>query len=131
MLGRRFILLVAVLLGLMAIAASVAPRQPDSPDQRAAEPAPSAAPAAAGPSETVRKQLSTAGKPKRVVVDRGTVVELEVDGSELDSVTLGGEVEVVTEETNAIFNVFADTPGDFPIELVDADRLVGTLVVRD
>jgi hypothetical protein len=73
--------------------------------------------------------LSTDRKPKRVTVDRGTLLELEVDGSALDSVSLEGEVEVVTEETNARFDVYADTPGEYEIRLVDANRLVGTLVV--
>ena len=45
--------------------------------------------------------------------------------------SLEGEVEVVTEETNARFNVYADTPGEYEIRLVEADRPVGTLVVRE
>lgn len=131
MLGRRFILLVAVLLGLTAVAASLAPRQPVPRDQRAAEATPSPAPAGAGPVETLEETLSTRGKPRRVVVDRGALLEIQVEGDELDSVSLEGEVEVVTEETNARFDVYADTPGEYEIRLVDADRPVGTLVVRD
>ena len=131
MLGRRFVLLVAVLLGLTAVAASLAPRQPAPRDQPAAQATPSPAPAGSGPVETLEETLSTRGKPRRIRVDRGALVELQVDGDELDSVSLEGEVEVVTEETNAIFNIYADTPGTYPIELVDANRIVGTLVVRE
>ena len=40
MLGRRFLLLVAVLMGLTALAASVAPREPLVRDRRAATPSP-------------------------------------------------------------------------------------------
>ena len=131
MLGRRFILLVAVLIGLTAIAASLAPRQPAPRDQRAAEATPTPPPIAGGSATTDERVLSTAGKPKRITVDRGTVFDLVVDGDELDSVSLEGEVEIVTEETDARFNVYADTPGSYPIELVEEDRLVGTLVVRE
>ena len=131
MLGRRFLVIVAVLIGLTVVAASLAPRQPAPRDQRAAEPTPTPSPVGDGSATTIFKVLSTDRKPKRVTVDRGTLLELEVDGSELDSVSLEGEVEVVTEETNARFDVYADTPGEYEIRLVDADRPVGTLVVRD
>ena len=79
----------------------------------------------------IEEELSTRGKPRRIAVDRGALLELQVTGDELDSVSLEGEVEVITEDTNAIFNIYADTPGTYPIELVDANRIVGTLVVRE
>jgi hypothetical protein len=131
MLGRRFLVLVAVLIGLTVIAASLAPRQPAPRDQRAAEATPTPSPGADDPARTLTRTLSTNGRPKRVTVDRGTLLDLEVDGDELDSVSLEGEVEIVTEETNARFNVYADTPGEDEIRLVEADRTVGTLVVRE
>ena len=131
MLGRRFLVLLAVLIGLTVVAASVAPRQPATRDQRAAEATPTPSPAAGDAEKTRAETLSTRGKRKRVTVDRGTLLDLEVDGDELDSVSLEGEVEVVTEETNARFNVYADTPGEYEIRLVEADRPVGTLVVRE
>jgi hypothetical protein len=131
MLGRRFIILVAVLMGLTAIVASLAPRQSAPRDQRAAEATPTPSPIAGGSVTGDEKVLSTQGKPKRITVDRGTLFDLVVDGNELDSVSLEGEVEIVTEETDARFNVYADTPGSYPIELVEADKLVGTLVVRE
>jgi hypothetical protein len=131
MVGRRFLVLVAVLIGLTVVAASLAPRQTAPRDQGAAETTPSPSPVADGSETTPREVLSTKGKPRRVTVDRGTLLELEVNGSELDSVSFEGEVEVVTEETNARFNVYADTPGEYEIRLVEADRPVGKLVVRD
>jgi hypothetical protein len=130
MLGRRFLVLVAVLIGLTVIAASLAPRQPAPSDQRAAEATPIPSPVADGPATPPREVLSTKGKPRRVTVDRGALLDLVVDGDELDSVSFEGEVEIVTEETNARFNVYADTPGQYEIRLVEADRPVGTLVVR-
>ena len=130
MLGRRFLVLVAVLIGLTAIAASLAPRQPAPRDQRAAEATPIPSPVVESSAEPEEELLSTAGKPKRITVDRGALFDLVVDGDELDSVSFEGEVEIVTEETNARFNVYADTPGEYEIRLVEADRPIGTLVVR-
>ena len=131
MLGRRFLVLVAVLIGLTVVAASLAPRQPEPRDQRAAEATPTSSADAEDSETTPPERLSTNGKPRRLVVDRGALFDLIVDGDELDSVSLEGEVEIITEETNARFNVYADTPGVYEIRLVEANRRVGTLVVRE
>jgi len=134
MLGRRFLLLVAVLMGLTALAASVAPRQPINRDGRGTA-TPTATPAlsADGTSdlETVPKRLNTAEGVTRVVVDEGDLVDLEVSGSELDSVTLRDEVVALDPDSPAVFSLLADEPGEYPIELLDAERQVGTLVVRE
>ena len=133
MLGRRFLLLVAVLMGLTALAASVAPREPINRDGRGTA-TPTATPtlSASGGSnvETVSKRLNTAEGVTRVVVDEGDLVDLEVSGSELDSVTLLDEVAPIDPDSPAVFQLLADTPGEYPIELLDADRQVGTLLVR-
>jgi hypothetical protein len=131
-LGRRFLILVAVLMGLTAVAASLAPRQPTPRDQRAATPTPAPAPAVDGAVEPISKVITTTEGPGRVVVDRGTLLELTVQGSdELDSVSLLDQVEPITPEAAAIFNVFADQPGSHPIMLVGEQREIATLVVRD
>jgi hypothetical protein len=130
MLGRRFLLLVAVLMGLTALAASVAPREPVVRDDGAT---PTPTPALSGGSDdlrTVSKRLNTAEGVTRVVVDEGDLVDLEVSGSELDSVALLDEVVALDPDAPAVFQLLADDPGEYPIELVDADRRVGTLVVR-
>jgi len=130
MLGRRFLLLVAVLMGVTALAASVAPRQPV--DRGDATPAATATPSAAGADglESVSKRLNTAEGVTRVVVDEGDLVDLEVSGSELDTVSLLDEIVAIDPDSPAIFQLLADEPGEYPIELVDAERRVGTLVVR-
>ena len=133
MLGRRFLLLVAVLMGLTALAASVAPREPVSRDgggAATATPTPPSTSAAPGDLETVSKRLNTAEGVTRVVVDEGDLVALEVSGSEIDSVTLFDEVVAIDPESPAIFELLADRPGEYPIALLDADRQIGTLVVR-
>jgi hypothetical protein len=129
MLGRRFLLLVAVLMGLTALAASVAPRQPLDRGAVTPTPTPSLSPGT-GDLQTVSKKLNTSEGNTRVVVNEGDLVDLEVSGSEVDSVTLRDEVVPIDPDSPAQFQLLADEPGDFPIELLDADRQVGTLVVR-
>jgi hypothetical protein len=133
MLGRRFLLLVAVLMGLTALAASVAPREPINRDGRGTA-TPTATPtlsaSGGGDVQTVTKRLNTAEGVTRVVVDEGDLVDLEVSGSEVDSVTLMDEVAPIDPDSPAVFQLLADTPGEYPIELLDAGRQVGTLLVR-
>jgi hypothetical protein len=133
MLGRRFLLLVAVLMGLTALAASIAPREPINRDGRGTA-TPTATPtrSTSGGSDvqTLSKRVNTAEGVTRVVVDEGDLVDLEVSGSEVDSVTLMDEVSPIDPDSPAVFQLLADTPGEYPIELLDADRQVGTLHVR-
>jgi hypothetical protein len=134
MLGRRFLLLVAVLMGLTALAASIAPREPLIRDQarRAVTPTPTPSPTAAAttPLRNVRRTLVITAEPGRIVVRQGDVVQLTVKGIELDSVSVLDRIEPIERQSPALFDLLADKPGQYPIELVDAGRRVGTLVVR-
>jgi hypothetical protein len=132
MLGRRFLLVVVVLMGLTALAASVAPREPVVRERPAAESSPtaSAGPAASPTVRTVERAISTVGGRTRVRVTEGQLLELDVSGPELDSVELLDEVVPIAPEAPAHFDLLADRPGSYPIVLVDAGRRVGTLVVR-
>ena len=129
MLGRRFLILVAVLMGLTALAASVAPRQPVTREERS-EPTPSPATAGSPNLSIVEKTLTTGDGDTRVTVDEGDVVELTVSGQERDSVSVLGRIDAIDPTTPARFSLLADEPGEHPIELLDADRRVGTLVIR-
>jgi hypothetical protein len=135
MLGRRFLLLVAVLMGLTALAASLAPRDPlvGDRDRRAgtATPTPTPSTAPAKDRQLVQKTILTAENPTRVAVREGQLLELTVEGSEVDSVMVLDEIEPIEEDSPALFDIYADRPGEYPIELVDADRQIGTLVVRE
>jgi hypothetical protein len=138
MLGRRFLLLVAVLMGLTALAASIAPRDPvvrgpqserrptPTPAPQAAEPAP-----AGTKTPTVERTISAdAARPERVVVTEGDLVTLEVAGSQLDTVQLLGRIEPVAPHSPAVFQLLAER-GRHPITLLGADRQIGTLAVRE
>jgi hypothetical protein len=133
-LGRRFLLIVAVLMGLTALAASVAPRDPSVREDRADRRATPSPTPAAGSSEairTVRQTISATAPSERVVVTEGDLLELEVSATELDSVTLLEKVDPVEPGSNARFNLLADTPGQYPIALLDSERQIATLVVRE
>jgi hypothetical protein len=127
MLGRRFLIIVAVLMGMTALAASVAPRQPTIRDDRR-EATPTPAPAGSPTLATVVKELTTSDAD--VTVNEGDVVELTISGSERDSVMLLDRMDTVHPDSPARFSLLAGEPGEYPIELVDAERQIGTLVIR-
>ncbi len=129
MLGRRFLILVAVLMGMTALAASVAPRQPVTREDRR-ESTPTPAPAGSPTLTTVEKTLTTSDGDRRVTVRTGDVVELTVTGPERDSVSVLGRIDSIDPTTPARFSLLAGEPGEYPIELVEADRRIGTLVIR-
>jgi len=129
MFGRRFLILVAVLMGLTALAASFAPRQPVTREERETA-TPTPATAGSPTFSTVEKTLSTSDGDARVSVREGDVVELEVVGTERDSVMVLGRVDAIDPTTPARFSLLADRPGEHPIELVEERRQIGTLVIR-
>ena len=131
MLGRRFLVLVAVLMGLTALAASVAPRERarDGSQAGRASPVPPA-PTGAPTLQTVRREISADETGQRIVVSAGDLLALEVTGSELEAVRLLGEIDAVAPNTPARFHLLADQAGEHVIELVDSGRRIGTLIVR-
>jgi hypothetical protein len=134
MFGRRFLLLVVVLMGLTALAATIAPRDPLIRDGARRTPTPTPTPAVeatgAAPVHEVSRTLMITADPGRILVKQGTLLELTVKGDELGNLSLMDQVEPIERESPAVFNVLADTPGVYPIAMVDEDRDVGTLVVK-
>ena len=128
MLARRLLIALAVLMALTALAASVAPRdRAPQEDDTPAQAAPSA-PAR----EPVHETLDAAGEGQRVVARVGQDVVIIVRSEELDTVTLA-EVGAETAEPDspARFELLADVPGSYPIELLEADRRIGVLEISD
>ena len=103
---------------------------PTAPSSAAAPPAPVPTVPAEGSVRTVTRTISTAEAPRRIAVRRGALLELEVVGDVLDSVELLDEVSPIAPESPARFDIYADRPGEYPIELVDEGKRIGTLVVR-
>ena len=134
MIGRRLLIIVAVLMGLTALAASVAP-PPETTrrDRTGASPTPSAttpAPLTAGaPERTVTLDAATGGG--RVDLTSGDLVSLRVTSDVADTVVIDGlaDDQAVDRDSPAVFDIYADVPGHYPVRLLEADRTVGELVV--
>jgi hypothetical protein len=147
MLARRLLILIAVLMGLTALTAGLAPREQSADSGATPTPAPPAQPSAAAQADTaVADDPLDAGEvghtidadegahTTRVEAHVGERLRITVEGSDvLDSVELGDNLDVqpISPEAPAKFELLADTPGDYPITLVGADRRVGRLVVTE
>jgi hypothetical protein len=147
MMGRRLLLLVAVLMGLTALAASIAPRdtgtdEPPTPPGRpgtVVEPSATSElePATPAPeSEDVVEETLSAAKGAsqvRVRARPGQTVVLEVQGDLFDEVVLTGldRVEAIAPEAPARFEMYMDQPGRYEIRLLQEDRRLGELLVRE
>ena len=137
MLGRRLLLLFAVLLGLTALATSLAPRptvRSDSAGAGVSNPAPTVPPAPpAQTSERIERTISAeAGRPRtRLRARTGDVLALTVRGDVLDGVEIAGlgKLEPVEPGSPARFEMLLDTPGKFRVTLLDARRAVGLIEV--
>jgi hypothetical protein len=134
-LGRRLVILVAVLMGLTAFAASVAPT-PENPRRGARgtpTPSPSPAPATSvGDPAAVSVTMESAQQPQQVEATVGDDVALEVEADAVDSVVIDGldAVQAVAPDSPARFDLFADRIGTYPIRLLDSGRQLGELVIR-
>jgi hypothetical protein len=136
MLGRRLMILMAVLLGLTALATALAPR-PRVDRQGSATPQPTptvAARPAVEPSQARIVERTLEVDPARPAVVRarvGDTIRLVVRGEVLDSVEVEGfgEIEQIEPDSPARFELFADAPATHPIRLLDSDKRIGRLVI--
>jgi hypothetical protein len=133
---RRLLLLIAVLVGLTAVAGSIAPG-PASLQPTATAPPPQPSEATSRPARvlprTVHAALSAApDRPARRISARlGDHVSITVRDENIDTVALGDvDIEPVERALPARFDLMADDAGTYPLVLVDAGRRIGTLVVR-
>jgi hypothetical protein len=146
MVGRRLLLLVAVLMGLTALAASVVPRDGGSPAPTTAPgrpplpatqtPAPQVEPAAPAPEDDTLDETMSAAKgaaQTRVRVNLGQILRLQVAGPMYDTVVIDGldETDGIAPESPARFDIYIDRAGRFPITLLDEGRRLGEIVVRE
>ena len=117
-------------MGLTALAAGVAPRErPRGPGIRAAAGGRGASRSRARWSA---RSPADGGPDRTVVARRGRVVRLTVEGDVVDSVALGDlDIVAIDPESPALFELLADELGSYPITLLDADRRIGVLEVRE
>src|SRR3954471_4183161 len=134
---RRMTLLVLALLGLMVLVVSVAPpRRGPVRDERRDQAQPQPTPLATRPAPDafdVQATVTTArgGRPQTIRAQLGDRVEITVQGAQPDSVMLGElETEQLERGVPARFRLLAETPGNYPLVLEDADRRIGTLEIR-
>jgi hypothetical protein len=140
MLGRRLLVLFAVLLGLTALVTSLAPRpntlrspgvaqQPTPSETDQPTPSPTLS---AGSSQHIEQTISAdAKRPPKVRAHVGDVLALTVRGDVLDGVQIEelGELEPIEPGSPARFEILLEKPGELRVELVDAERLVGLVEV--
>ena len=128
MLARRMLLFVVMLLAVTTLAAGLAPPPPRTLDR---SPSPTA-PSSVGRTAIVERRLDASRqRPATIVVEEGDILNLTVSADETDAVELQGlgAVRAVAPETPVIFDVLTDTPGEYPVVLLDAGRTVGTVRV--
>ena len=128
MLARRLLIALAVLMAITALAAGLAPRQTAL---REDSPTPSAAPAE--PAEKpVEATLDAQSEGQRVEAAVGQIVRIVVRSSTLESVSLA-EVGTETAEPDspALFELLAEVPGTYAIELLESERQIGSLEISD
>jgi hypothetical protein len=136
-LGRRLLVLFAVLLGLTALVTSLAPRPTVTrPGLAQVTPTSTPSPAPARPATTSRRIVKTmsadAGHPRTTIHARvGDVLALTVRGDLLDGVEIedAGKLEPIEPGSPARFEMLLDRRGELRVGLVDAERLIGVVDV--
>jgi hypothetical protein len=136
MLGRRMLLLVAVLLATGAIAAALTPRDSGQSTPTTTTSTTPALPGAtggtgAGAREVTRTVNAEAAEPAVVRARVGDLLHLVVRAPSPDVVELDGtgRFDSVDSSTPARFEFFVETPGTFPIRLQETGQEIGRLVV--
>jgi hypothetical protein len=129
MVARRLLIVLAVLLGLTALAAGVAPRERLSGDSGSATATP--APTRSAASGRVQKTLDAGAMGQRVVARVGQTVVLTVRSHTLETVSLG-EIGVHTAEPGspARFELLADVPGTYALDALESEHQIGVLEIR-
>ena len=132
---RRTTVIVLTLLGLMVFVVTLAP--PRTPVQSGGErtPVPNAATTNLTDPDAfdVTKKLSAApgAQAQTIEAELGDRVEIVVEGNQPDSVQLGELfTQAVETDDPARFELLAETPGSYPLILVNEERRIGTLEIR-
>jgi hypothetical protein len=125
--------MVLSLLGLMVLIATVAPPDPgvqkgSTPTQETGANVGLSDPDAFDVSETL---TISAGEEETIEAELGDRVQIVVEGREPDSVALGElRIEQLEAGIPARFELLAETPGSYPLVLVDENQRIGTLEIR-
>jgi hypothetical protein len=124
MLARRLLIVLAVLMVITALAAAMAPYETEL--NQATTPSSSGELA----DEPVEHTLDAQGEGQRVKAKVGQIVRIVVRTDELASVSLADMgTETADPDSPARFELLAETPGTYAIELLEADRQIGELEI--
>jgi hypothetical protein len=130
-------LAVLAVLGLMVLVVTVSPPdpgvQPGSTPGAATPTSTPAAPISDPDAFDVSAKVSAepGSKPRTIRATLGDRVEIVVEGSEPDSVALGDiHLEPLADGVPARFQLLAETPGTYPLVLVNEERRIGALKIR-
>lgn len=136
--ARRILLVLAIILLVTAAAASIVPAPEEPAPERPERSEPPGAEAVVPPADpgggATEVVFSAQGKPQARSVEQDSHVIVTVEGPELGEVELAGlgRIAPLAPQTPAIFDLFTDRPGRFPVLYMPADggeRRLGTLVV--
>src|SRR4051794_21790638 len=133
---RRMTLLVLALVGLMVLVITVSPPEPGGRGgaQATVTPAPAPRSPLTDPDAfDVTAKLSTDAhaKAKDIEAVLGDRVQIVVEGAKPGSVALGDlQTEQYEPGLPARLELLAETPGAYPLVLVDENRRIGTLEIR-
>ena len=126
MLARRLLIALALLMVITALAAGIAPRESAMDGD---SPSPSAT-AGEVAQEPVMQTLDAQAEGQQVEAKVGQIVRIVVTSDELDTVSMADVGFETTEpDSPARFELLADVPGTYPIELLEADRQIGELEI--
>ena len=132
---RRTTVIVLSLLGLMVLVVTLAPTQTAVQSGAESTPTPNAPnadltdPDAFDVTETLSAEPGV--QVETVKAELGDRVEIVVEGDAPDSVQLGAlSLHTLEAGAPARFELLAETPGAYPLILVNEDRRIGTLEIR-
>lgn len=129
--GRRLFVLVALVFGLTALAATLtAPREPAAPPAVAQPSRP--LDLSGGPEPGVRVRPLSVDDPATTIRARvGQTLRLEISGDATDAVLIDGldRVEAIDPQSPARIEILAERPGSYDIRLLEGKRSVGTLEI--
>lgn len=126
MLARRLLIALAVLMAITALAAGLAPRESAVRDGDQ-----TATPAAGSPApKPIDAVLDAQAEGQTVKAKVGQIVRITVRSADLQTVSLEeAGIETAEPDSPAIFELLADVPGSYSIDLIDPDRRIGTLEI--
>jgi hypothetical protein len=127
--ARRVLILIAVLLGVSALAAGLAP-----PPERTRSPVEGVVPSptAADEADPDIQVVSAAEENQSIEAEAGRRLRIEVTSDRYGSVQLGadGPIESVQPGSPAHFDLLPDRPGEQDLVFLEPRRVIATVTIR-